>query len=214
MHCSGCASITRACAANGASAVAAPLRLFFALPMSFAAERQLLALREQLERSLFDTLDSAEYWHWIPPQNYHLTLAFLGQVDGRRLDLLHRLARTVADQAKLGEAQLDGLSWFPSPLKPRLLVAETAPCDPLHALQRLLAGELRRAGFDVDSRAFRPHISLARCKGLGAPPDLSLLALQSTLQQITCEVDELVLFSSTSGKAGRRYHPVIVEPLG
>ena len=192
----------------------ASIRSFFAIPLSVRAERQLLNCRDRLQQRveqglLLDSLSPDSKVRWIPPANYHLTLAFLGDIRPSQVGLLHDLAREAVAQQPASDFQLQQLAWFPSGLKPRMLVAMPASSSALTDLHARLGRLLLQQGFRIEKRAFRPHITLARFKQLNATFDLAAEAID-----IRCELDELVLFSSTMSGSGSRYTPLFVEPIG
>lgn len=185
------------------------IRSFFALPLSHASEDELAAVAGGIRGFLEQSLPADVRVRWVPPGNYHLTLAFLGNIQRRDIEQLHQVALHSIEGMRASEFSLQQLAWFPSALKPRMLVAEPQACDALLALQQRLAQALRRQGFALEKRPFRPHVTLARLQGLFAPADLSADAVD-----ISCELDELVLFSSVQGRGGPEYSPLLVEPIG
>ncbi len=195
----------------------ASYRAFFALPISLQAEQQLQGLASELQFDLERYHGPAEAAiRWVRPENYHITLAFIGDIQSRDVERLHRLALPVVErytEALAGnrayQLLISRVEWFPGPLKPRLLVAGVNESEPLQQLQRALSRALRSEGFRLEKKAFRPHITLARCKALAAPPDLAEVKVH-----IETEMDELVLFNSVLSSAGPRYSPLFVEALG
>ncbi len=185
------------------------VRSFFAVPLSVDAEQQLDEACGPLQAALEHELNPEATLRWVAPANYHLTLAFLGNVQRRQLEHLHDIARDVAADAVPALFSLERFDWFPSPVKPRLLAALPGPSRALVDLQRELDRRLNQCGFHTEKRPFRPHITVARVKSVARPADLA----QATLD-IECELDELVLYASTQGRAGPVYDPLFVEPVG
>ena len=98
---------------------------------------------------------------WIDPQNYHLTLRFIGDIDDA-------LARDIAGllgrvQRRPFELRLDGLTSFGG-RKPRAVVAAAAPCAPLIELQAEQERLLQRLGLEPEGRKYTPHVTLARLR--------------------------------------------------
>ena len=184
------------------------IRSFFALPLSVIVEQRLHQFTGQLRDDLHHSINPEAAFRWVPPANYHLTLAFLGDIRQRDIQLLHQIAMELAAETAPGCFTLETCEWFPSSLKPRLLVAVPDKYQPLYDLQKRLGQQLNRQGFHIEKRAFRPHISLARVRDIAAPPNLAEERLG-----LSCEMDELVLFSSTQSRQGPVYTPVFAEPL-
>lgn len=185
------------------------LRSFFAIPLSHRAESELDIACDSLQAILEQSLNPEAQLRWVPPGNYHLTLAFLGTIRRGDIARLHDIACQVIDGMWADEFTLRRFDWMPSALKPRLLVAEPEPCSTLIDLQGRLSKALRQQGFSLEKREFRPHITLARLRDVSACPDLSQESVA-----IACELDELVLFSSERGREGSVYSPLVVEPIG
>lgn len=185
------------------------IRSFFAIPLSHEAEFELACAGDGLQPWLEDALNPDASVRWVPSGNYHLTLAFLGAIRHRDVALLHDIAQQAVEGMWAGELVLQQFEWFPSALKPRMLVAVPAANADLTDLQSRLSKLLRQNGFSLEKRPFRPHITLARLRDVSQCPDLSAQQLD-----ISCELDELVLFSSERGKEGSVYSPLLVEPIG
>ena len=98
---------------------------------------------------------------WIDPENYHLTLRFIGDIDGIAANEIASMLFRV--HRKPFEVTLQGLSSFGGK-KPRAVVAAVAPSRPLMELQAELERLLQRVGLDPEGRKFTPHVTLARLR--------------------------------------------------
>lgn len=127
---------------------AEPVRVFLALPLPEA-------LRDDLE-DLALTLRAGRL---VPAENYHVTLAFLGEQSEADLERLH------VELQKLSSApfslQIEGLE-APGSKAPRVLWAKLASNPELTALHKAIRGRLRLCDMDLPRERFRPHITLAR----------------------------------------------------
>ena len=117
------------------------------------------------------TLETAQngltFGRIVEPENFHLTLAFLGeQSDAVLQEVHHELDRVRAAPLDLN---VHGLGVFGG-AKPRVLFAEVAPDPGLNDLRKKVRGAVRKAGLELEHQRFHPHITLARF-GKGLIPD-------------------------------------------
>ncbi len=115
-------------------------------------------------------MDDVAGLRWTRPEQWHLTLAFLGEVEPDRVaELRARLARTATRHGGLPLA-IRGAGAFSRPAAARVVWAGVDG-DPegLSRLADSVGAAARRCGIAVESRRFRPHLTLAR---LGAPTDV------------------------------------------
>ncbi|NHC46910.1 RNA 2',3'-cyclic phosphodiesterase [Motilibacter aurantiacus] len=139
------------------------MRLFVALPLP----PEVLA---QLDAALVAVRADHPEPRWVPAQRWHLTLAFLGEVEERAVpELGERLARAAARRGPL-ELALAGAGRFGSGV---LWVGLTGEVGRLSRLAEAIAAAARRTGIEVEDRRFRPHLTVARGRAAaGRPADL------------------------------------------
>lgn len=130
-------------------------RLFTALDLPAPAIDTLRAFRQE------HPLDVRA--RWTPPENLHLTLRFIGEVDDEKAARVASALEAVNPVAPFEVVPL-GLGVLPSRQNPRVLTVRIDPTEPLRTLYDALQDALADAGVDREQRAFRPHITLARMK--------------------------------------------------
>jgi 2'-5' RNA ligase len=174
------------------------MRLFFGFAPS-EAERNIYHVCERL-------MDSDELpLRWVPAENWHVTVAFLGEVPVKSLARLGDAAEPVIQQCAPMRLNITAVEWFPSSLKPRLLTLRVEANEALTGLQAELAAALRREGFHTENRPYRPHLTLARLKGSRKrfnPPGLP------HVNEFELSAEELYLFESVQGRRATSYRPV------
>lgn len=125
------------------------MRLFIGLPFSHQTRRELLLVQKGLQKN-------AVKGNFTSAGNFHLTLAFLGEVEAERLPAVFRALDAAAlPSLDLTLSALDcfeGGIWH---LVPR-------PCPPLTEGQGRLERTLRERGFDLAPRPYIPHVTLGR----------------------------------------------------
>lgn len=140
---------------------------------------------------------------WIDPENYHITLRFIGDVDNQtanevadNLDYLSQSLRFPIRLTHLGTFGGD---------KPRALFAGVEPSESLTRLQMAHERMLQRSGLPPEGRKFVPHITLARLRGTSALDVARFIAEAGRFEPITFSVPRFVLFSSKDSVGGGPY---------
>ncbi len=120
-----------------------------------------LEIPAEIGQTLSDLRGGLPGARWIDPENYHVTLRFIGDIDGVAANEIASLLFRV--NRKPFEVALQGLSSFGG-RKPRAVVASIAPSRPLIELQAELERLMQRFGLDPEGRKFTPHVTLARLR--------------------------------------------------
>ena len=158
-------------------------------------------------------------FRWATAEQFHVTLAFLADVEERRLDdLTERLARAAARRTTF-ETAVAGGGAFPNPARARVLWAGLdLDEDGRSTIDRLAAGcraAANRAGIAVDGQRFRPHVTLAR---IGHPTEVSSwVRLLDGYAGPRWPADRIALVASYLGEGARgrpRYEVVEEFALG
>lgn len=160
---------------------------------------------EDLEEFVSVRRDAGAF-RWTPPEHWHLTLAFMGQVPDRSYDdLLARLERAARKRHSLA-ARVAGGGAFPNAARARVLYAgvELSEADTVE-VRRLATGAkaaAAKAGAPVDGARFRPHLTLART---GRPQELtSWVRLLDAYRGPDWRIDRISLVASYLGEGPRR----------
>lgn len=139
---------------------------------------------------------------WIDPENYHVTLRFIGDIDGVTANevagMLFRVNRKPFDVAVQGLSSFGGR-------KPRAVVASVAPSRPLIELQAELERSLRRLGLDPEGRKFVPHVTLARLRDASDRDVADYLSMRGYFPTRIFTASRFVLFSSRASSGGGPY---------
>ncbi len=102
---------------------------------------------------------------WVNPSSIHLTLAFLGELTDEQLAEAIQAVEIVSQRVLPFSYRLSHLGTFGSPRFPRVIwMGIEEPSGSLAFVHRMLNRQLQRHGFEVDTRPFSPHLTLARLK--------------------------------------------------
>lgn len=184
-------------------------RAFFAIPVPPLACDSLTRLVSRLQVGIPQA-------RWVKPVNWHLTLAFLGDVASNDLPLIAESIAGVARSTDPIELRFSGVGVYPNPSRPRVLWAGLVGDDlpRLFELHEKVARTLAEIDHPTDHR-FSAHVTLARFHpGKTRIRDLpALLSRYSAWTGETLRVDEVVLYRSILGPQGPTYSPLAHCPL-
>src|SRR5919109_4685301 len=139
---------------------------------------------------------------WIDPENYHLTLRFIGDIDDR---LAHEIADMLGGVRRAAfELRMEGLTSFGG-RKPRAVVATAAPTPALLELQAEQERLMQRVGLEPEGRKFTPHVTLARLRDTSSREVADYLATRQPYRSNAFRASRFVLFSSRASVGGGPY---------
>ncbi|TMK37448.1 MAG: RNA 2',3'-cyclic phosphodiesterase [Alphaproteobacteria bacterium] len=139
---------------------------------------------------------------WIDPENYHVTLRFIGDIDGVSANEIASMLFRV--NRKPFEVTVQGLSSFGG-RKPRAVVASIVPSRPLIELQAELERLMQRIGLDPEGRKFTPHVTLARLHDASSQDVADYLSVRGYFPSRVFTAERFVLFSSRASTGGGPY---------
>ncbi|NWG05961.1 MAG: RNA 2',3'-cyclic phosphodiesterase [Chloroflexi bacterium] len=154
---------------------------------------------------------------WVPTENLHLTLKFLGDVSPASVDLLTQMLRVEAGSAHCFDMHLGGLGSFPSLRRPRVIYIGIQAPGGLEALQHGVESASRRLGYEADERAFSPHLTIGRVRQDVSPSDQQ--KVRQALERFhidslgTARVDSVHLYKSDLKPSGSVYTKLFSAPL-
>lgn len=185
------------------------MRLFLALELPEAVREAAAGICRELKASGADV-------KWVPPENLHVTLKFLGETDG---GLAERIKAAMADACAGRGAMalsLDGAGAFPGRGRPQVVwLGLGGEVEPLAGLAGALEQRLEPLGFAPERRPFAAHVTLGRLRrGRGkkktAPPAALVRAIASLAGWRGPEFSgrRVSLMQSELTPAGARYQPL------
>lgn len=170
-----------------------------------------LEIPEELRRRMASLARGVDIARWVPEENIHITLRFIGEVPGDQAEDLAAALETV--RAAPFPLTLSGAGHFESRGRVRALWLGVDRNGDLNALYDKVESALVRAGQPPESRKFKPHVTLARLKDARASAVSGWLAANTLFKAVPITVNRFVLFSSHLGRKGAIYTPEVVFPL-
>ena len=139
---------------------------------------------------------------WVDPENYHVTLRFIGDIDGAAANEIASMLVQV--NRKPFEVKVHGLSSFGG-RKPRAVVATIEPSRPLIELQAEHERMMQRMGLVPEGRKFIPHVTLARLHDVSSQHVADYLSVRGYFPSKVFTAERFVLFSSRASTGGGPY---------
>jgi 2'-5' RNA ligase len=140
-----------------------------------------------------------------PPENWHITLRFLGRVD----EVVYERFLSALDMADLGEpfrVGLGNLGAFPRPRNATVIwVGVTKGLERLKDLAEISEEAAQSAGLTAEERPFRSHLSLSRVR---PAQDVSRLVETTPAMGIEWRCESIVVYRSHLGRGGASYEPL------
>jgi RNA 2',3'-cyclic 3'-phosphodiesterase len=185
------------------------LRLFVALELPDSWRLALTAWQSQLRAV-------SPEGSWVKPENFHLTLQFLGSTPEEQLAAVSEAVKLAAGSCAPFALNLRGAGAFPQARRARVLWVGLQAEPELQRLAEKLGEQLAAIGYPPEKRLFAPHLTLGRRKQPrpDAPLQRALAELQGIVAAEPYRATEVSLMSSQLKPTGAVYERVSAFPLG
>jgi 2'-5' RNA ligase len=185
------------------------IRAFIAVDVGPDVRAALRPVVEQLTRK-------ASQVRWVPEDQWHLTVKFLGDVDGREVGEIAKAMQEEARATPPFDLEFRGLKPFPPGREPRIVAVEVVSgMDALAGFHRRLDQRMQAFGVAGERRSFLAHLTLGRIKGAGHMEWLwDYVREQSAANSGLAGIDEAILFQSNLRPEGAQYIPLAHAKLG
>lgn len=188
------------------------LRAFIAVEIPPSIQQAIHSKTESLRRAL-----GPELVRWVPCQNLHLTLKFLGDISAANVDMLANMLTTEAGRVPSFSMRVSGLGSFPTPKRARVLwVGLHAPAG-LAALQHGIESAAAKLGYETEERPFSPHLTIGRVRQQISANEKE--SIRQALEQThvgelgEAEISAVHLFKSDLNRDGAVYTRLFSAPL-
>jgi 2'-5' RNA ligase len=188
------------------------IRTFIAVEADPSIRKSAAALIDRLRQSAADV-------KWVAPENLHLTVKFLGDVNADDVAAVcEAVERSVAEVSPF-ELDFGGAGAFPNLRRPQTIwLGVREGNERMANLADRVERALKRFGFRRETRQFRSHLTLGRMRRDGGGPGgrelAELLAQFADYEAGRMPVEEIVVFSSQLERTGPIYEAMRRAPLG
>jgi 2'-5' RNA ligase len=163
--------------------------------------------RTRIHRAAKPLREEAMPVRWMDPDHYHVTLKFLGDVRREQVARIEESVSKVASATRSFATVFGGFGAFPTIRRPRVLWLSVVATPELRCLKQDLEWTLGDQGFEAETRAFHPHVTLGRADGSGGAGEFR--GLDERVADMKFDGDLKVhtvdLMRSHLSKAGARY---------
>jgi len=177
------------------------IRSFIAIKIPGDIQKKLQGIQEKLKQTAVQV-------SWVPPENIHLTLKFLGNIEGAQIDDVVSGIRSSVKGLAPFQLQVGYAGAFPNISFPRVLWVGVTDDESgsLKALQADLSKNLAHIGFENEQERFQPHLTIGRVRSQKNRSNL-LRAIESMVNIWVGEVpvDSVFLIKSELKSTGAEY---------
>lgn len=187
------------------------LRIFVAVEIPLPIRQAILDQTESLRAAL------GQLVRWVPIENMHLTLKFIGDVSPANVELLEQMLMTETIGCVPFSMRVGGLGAFPTSRRARVIwIGILAPAA-LESLQRGVESAAARLGYESETRPFSPHLTIGRVRQQVRASDQQRVRAALERTQVgdlgAAEVTAVHLFKSDLKPSGAEYTRLFSAPL-
>jgi 2'-5' RNA ligase len=176
------------------------MRLFVGLDLPWPLRERLAALAGGIPGA-----------RWVPSENYHVTLRFIGELPGHQAEEVdHALA---ALRGRAFDLTFAGVGTFAKGGREVALWAGVERNPALEHLQSKIETALQRAGLAPERKRFQPHVTLARLDGAAEERLAGFVQARNLFREGPVRIGHFTLFSSRLGKEASAYTAEVEYPL-
>jgi len=148
---------------------------------------------------------------WVPADNYHVTLVFLGNTDETKIPEIENIMRESASTSAPFQLKISDVGAFPDEFSSRVLWFGVQNSKALRLLQETLSQSLVDHQYPIESRAYSPHLTIARLRNPHKTKDLMSPFVRKKIGKV--RVQEIILYESVGSMPFPVYKPLFRVPL-
>lgn len=193
-------------------ALPAQIRSFISIALDPAVAREITRLQHRIEE-----IPPRETVRWIPAEQLHLTLKFLGNIPGSLVEELSSSLRAICEQYSPLRLRAEGLGCFPNARNPRVIwIGLQGDLQALEQLQEEIERASSRWAEKEEPRRFSPHLTIGRVRENAWREARQIGAILETAAAPTLgawSAGEVCLMRSQLSPQGAVHTPLATLPL-
>jgi 2'-5' RNA ligase len=184
------------------------LRCFIAVGIPGSVMKAIAGVVDTLRKSGADV-------KWVPQENIHITLKFLGSTDEAIIGEIKESLRRIVAAYRPFAIRIAGTGYFPAGRRPRVVWIGIDDAGALPDLQRDVEKEMVKFGYEEEKRPFSPHLTIGRVRSDKRMTEM-LKRLDASRETVFGEVEirEITLMKSELRPDGAQYSSLAEIPFG
>lgn len=179
------------------------IRAFIAIPLDLKIQQAIERIQNHLKKTNSEV-------KWVKPENIHITLKFLGDIDLRQINSVKEVLANLTQNTKRFTIELTRLGAFPNIDRPRTLwVGLKDSKQRLNQFSMSLEKALGKIRFQAYEKSFSPHITIGRIRSSENIKALSRSILEYHVPEgLSQTTSNITLYKSTLNSEGPAYEPL------
>jgi RNA 2',3'-cyclic 3'-phosphodiesterase len=171
-------------------------------------------IKDILEGAALKLKAALPFKTWVHPQDLHITLAFLGNAEGSKMEASNQLIESALRRHSVFDLKIDHLGIFGRKDSPRIFWAGLEDSSNLNDARNDVFSACLAAGFSLETRPFSPHITMARKWTVESLFTYKLLEELNPFKEekLIFNAERVVLYKTHLGKSPK-YEPIKIFPL-
>lgn len=183
--------------------------------MPISTYRTFIAFDIEPNSKITDAIDDIKKWlkiykiNWVDSTKFHITLTFLGDTKIPLIDEISFKLKQIALKTNPFIVDVENFGVFPNKKSPKVLWFGLKYTEQLTNLQMDISKTIEDFGFEIDTRPFKPHLTIARVKEMNSLTELeSIFKKYSNFKFSTQKIEKIIFYKSTLQPQGAIYEPI------